>query len=49
MDPKPLKEPTAAEKFRAFAQKVISVPKEEIERREAESKREREKRQPKAP
>lgn len=36
MEPKPAKEPSQSEKFRAFAQKVISVPKAEIERRESE-------------
>lgn len=30
------KEPSEAEKFRAFARQVISVPKAEIDRREAE-------------
>jgi hypothetical protein len=37
--PKP--EPSPAEKFRAFAQKVISVPKTEIERREGEYQKRR--------
>ena len=34
-------EPTPFEKFRAFAQQVISVPKAEIDRREAEYKKRR--------
>jgi hypothetical protein len=42
MEPKPAQEPSPAEKFRAFAQKVISVPKEAIQRKEAAYKKERE-------
>ena len=34
-------EPTPFEKFRAFAQQVVSVPKAEIDRREADYQRQR--------
>lgn len=34
-------EPSPAEKFRQFASKVLSVPKKEIDRREAEYKEQR--------
>jgi len=36
MDTDKNKEPSEADKFRAFTQKIVSVPKEEIDRREAE-------------
>ena len=39
---KTVSEPSPAEKFRQFASKVLSVPKAEIERREAEYKAQRE-------
>lgn len=49
MEPPPTKpESSPAEKFRAFAQKVISVPKEEIQRKEAQYKQERQNQKPKA-
>jgi hypothetical protein len=48
MQAKPSKEPSPAEKFRQFAQQIVSVPKTEIDRREAEYKKARAKQKHKA-